>query len=331
MSYKVKNGWRAQAFVSGMKPKTKIFHTKRLADDWEATKRSEMLAQKSLPEEQKHTVADAFNKYAAEVSPTKRGKRWELLRIAAFLRDPLLLPHEKIGSLSTAHLTHWRNERSKVVKDGTVLREISLLADVLEYARRDWKWITVNAMSDVRKPKKPPHRDIIYTKSEIKRLLQSMKYSPLKPIIYDCQSVAVTFLVALRTGMRSKEICSIKKEHLMQNYVVLPETKTTPRFVPLDKKVLRLLSKVARRNDETLFGITSKGRDVLFRRYKKKAGIERNLTYHDSRHYAATMMVRFYKVDILTLCKMFGWKDPKHAMIYYNPTPQQMLEKLKRQ
>ena len=33
-------------------------------------------------------------------------------------------------------------------------------------------------------------------------------------------------------------------------------------------------------------------------------------------------------VDVLTLCKIFGWKDPKFAMIYYNPKPSDIAKLL---
>lgn len=40
-------------------------------------------------------------------------------------------------------------------------------------------------------------------------------------------------------------------------------------------------------------------------------------TFHDTRHTAATMIAK--KIDVQDLDKMFGWIDPKMAMVYYNP------------
>lgn len=54
----------------------------------------------------------------------------------------------------------------------------------------------------------------------------------------------------------------------------------------------------------------------LFVRYRKDIGLD-GVTFHDARHTAATWMAK--KVDVLTLCKIFGWTDPKMAMVYYNP------------
>ncbi|MDP3893872.1 tyrosine-type recombinase/integrase, partial [Nocardioides sp.] len=74
-------------------------------------------------------------------------------------------------------------------------------------------------------------------------------------------------------------------------------------------------------------GVSTQTLDAIFRKYRKKAGLS-GFTFHDSRHYAATYLAR--KVDMLTLCKILGWKDPKHALIYYNPTVSMISEMMSR-
>ncbi|MFI8143290.1 integrase, partial [Acinetobacter baumannii] len=49
-------------------------------------------------------------------------------------------------------------------------------------------------------------------------------------------------------------------------------------------------------------------------------------TFHDTRHTAATRIAP--KLPLLDLCKMFGWTDPKRAMVYYNPTSSQIAARL---
>ena len=65
-----------------------------------------------------------------------------------------------------------------------------------------------------------------------------------------------------------------------------------------------------------VFGITTRSLDALFRKYRVRAGLD-GFTFHDTRHTAATWLSR--KLDVLTLCKMFGWKSTKMALTYYNP------------
>ncbi|AKQ59688.1 Phage integrase family protein [Bordetella hinzii] len=69
-------------------------------------------------------------------------------------------------------------------------------------------------------------------------------------------------------------------------------------------------------DDDFVFGLKTASLDALFRKYRERAGLE-GFTFHDTRHTAATMISK--KIDVLDLCKMFGWTDPKMAMVYYNP------------
>jgi len=124
------------------------------------------------------------------------------------------------------------------------------------------------------------------------------------------------FLLALRTGMRAGELTGLEWNRVFDNYCRLPVTKTTPRDVPLSKKALRIIARMRGFDDDLVFGLKSQTLDALFRRARDKAGLS-GFVFHDSRHTAATNIAK--KVDVLTLCKIFGWSDPKQALVYYNP------------
>lgn len=64
---------------------------------------------------------------------------------------------------------------------------------------------------------------------------------------------------------------------------------------------------------------------TLFRRYRERAGLS-GFTSHDCRHTAATIIS--HKLEVLDLCKIFGWTDPKMAMVYYNPHASTLAELL---
>lgn len=65
-----------------------------------------------------------------------------------------------------------------------------------------------------------------------------------------------------------------------------------------------------------MFGISSASLKAVFRKYRKRAELE-GFTFHDTHHTAVTMIAT--KINVLDLCKMFGWTHPKMAMVYYNP------------
>lgn len=67
--------------------------------------------------------------------------------------------------------------------------------------------------------------------------------------------------------------------------------------------------------------------DANFRKYRARAGLS-GFTFHDTRHTAATMLS--HKVDVLTLCKIFGWSNTSQALTYYNPTASDIARRLNR-
>jgi len=319
-----KNGCRAQVYVNGVRD-SKSFRTKREAVAWASAREIELRAEKTMLPGEKFTLVDAMRRYVEEVSPTKRGERWERVRFAALMRDPVLKCDERLCNLKTTHLVDWRNARLKEVKPNTVLREITLLSDLLETARREWHWIDVNPMRDMSKPSKPDHRDTVITRQQIKAMLKAMKYSPNEPVRTVSQSVGACFLLALRTGMRAGELCNLTWRNVHEGYCHLPTTKTKPRDVPLTRKAMAIIERMRGFDHEFVFGLKTQSLDALFRKYRIRAGLE-GFTFHDSRHTAATWIVGSMhsrsipaQQAVFDLCKMFGWKNTNQALVYYNP------------
>jgi hypothetical protein len=147
---KYRDGYRAQVFVKGQRD-SKTFRTKREASSWAAIREVELREESAKPVAEKKTLLDAMRRYARDESPKKRGARWERIRLAAF--ESILPAHLSLAEVTPEMLAKWRDDRLKVVKPGSVIRDIGLLSAVLDIARREWKWIEVNPLSDVRRPR----------------------------------------------------------------------------------------------------------------------------------------------------------------------------------
>jgi integrase len=229
-----------------------------------------------------------------------------------------------IGSVTTTHFAEWRDKRSKEVAPGTVRREISLLSSVLETARKEWRLIDANPLSDIKKPRQPEHRDVVLGRWQIRSLLKALDWQS-GPCKSTKQSVGRALLLALRTGMRAGELCGLSWANVKEDYCILPVTKTKPRNVPLAPKARSIVERMRGWNRHLVFGVKSQTLDATFRKAKSSAGID-GVTFHDSRHTAATWLAQ--KIEVLDLCKMFGWSDPRMAMVYYNPTASDIAKRL---
>lgn len=312
---KVSTGFRIEICVNGVR-ESKIFRTQREAKAWAEQRTTELRGEAKKAPKEKHTLADALDRYERDVSPSKKGHKWEKIRLDAFRKDESIPCGELMGNLTTEMFVEWRDARLKVVSPGSVLRDISLLSDLLETAKIEWKWIDFNPLKEIRKPKKPPHRDTVIQPHEVRKMLKTMGYSPRKSIRTVAQSVAVCFLTAIRTGCRAGELTTLGWDNVHLDYCLV-DGKTGKRNVPLTRKAVRLIEKMKDYDPELVFGTKSQSLDANFRKYKDRAGLS-GFTFHDTRHTAATMMAR--KLNVLDLCRMFGWSSAKQALVYYNPS-----------
>jgi len=316
---KHKSGYRAQVCVKGRRDSS-TFRTKREAEAW-AFQREEEL-RKPLPVSESKTLRDALERYRDEITVGKRGERWELVRITAFLADKNFPADKRMCELEPEDFGRWRDARLKEVSAGSVLRDFSTLSPIIEQARKEWKWISFNPLKDVKKPREPDHREVTISPMQAVRLLRVMGYrrGPCKSVT---QAVCVAFLFALRTGMRAGEICALRWFDVGDGFVKVTgedigagKTKAARREVPIVYQADTLIKLMRGWDDVLVFGLKSQTLDSLFRRYREKAGMV-DVKFHDTRHTAATRISK--KVDVLTLCKIFGWKNTKQALTYYNP------------
>jgi integrase len=249
------------------------------------------------------TVAELFKRYEKEVSEGKKGKRWEVVRLTALGRDRLAAV--RLRQLDTPHVSDWQQRRLEAVSGASVRRERNLLNNVFEIARKEWHWLRKNPFLGIRRPKDGKSRKRTASPAEIAKL--TLRAS-------DKMRRAIT--IALETGMRCSEIASDPR--IKGRVASLVDSKNgEERDVPLSEKAIEAWREP--------IALTAGSISALFARLCDDLDIE-GLTFHDLRHTAATRLAK--KLTLLELCKMFGWKDPRHALIYYNEGADQIAKKL---
>lgn len=339
--YKQKNGaWRVDLEAYGQR-KSKVLKTKVDAKRWAEIQEREFFLNFSTDQALNRkiivTVHEALNRYAKEVSIFKKTAKKEIQRIKYFQN---YLPNADwpLTEYRPEFLKQWEDSVMKrsirPLKASSVLRDYSTLSAFFNWCRKDKGWIDFNPIENIRKPKKPDHRERRTEIEELQAILAALKYTPGSIPTTKMQEVGLIWLIAMATGMRSGEIVNRPMEDifLTKRFINLPDTKNgSARKVPLDDFALQLWAlamKIDRKNSPKVFTISDASRDALFRKARKSAGLENaDITFHDSRHEAASLMARRIK-NALTLCKIFGWKDPKQALTYYNPTNDEILEEL---
>lgn len=338
--YQLKNGkWRAEVKVDDVR-KTKVHPSEFAAKNWaQQIERDIILNNQTLAALRSDvvlTLSEALTRYSNEVSAHKKTGKKEKQRIEYF-KNTLKNIDWPLVKYKSEFLADYRDEvmkRSiKPLKPSTVRRDFSLLSSFFSWCREK-KWIQHNLVSEVKLPPKPVNRERRIEQLEIEKMLAALKYIPGAIPQTKMQEVALIWLIALATGMRSGEIVNrLPKEVLLaKRLVILPDTKNgTVRKVPLDTFAVELWTlamKIDRKASPKVFTVSDSSRDALFRKARKQAGLDGvDLTFHDSRHEAASLMARRLK-NALTLCKVFGWKDPKFALVYYNPTNDEIVDEL---
>lgn len=303
------------------------FATKREADDWNARRTLELRAESKDGPGSNKTLLEVFRAYADQVTPKKRGNAKELIRLLAFEdQEAHPLPLKKrVQDVTSEELGKWRDARLAKNLPATVLRDMGLMSAVFEHARTEWKWVKVNPMRDVRRPQTNEHRDRLITGPETRKMLRQLGHA--KTVRTVSQAIAAAFLFALATGMRAGEICKLRWVDVRGDYAILThtKTKTTGRHVPLGPMARHVIRRMEGWDREMVFGLQVGTLDAMFRKARKRAGLE-GFTFHDSRHTACTHLAQ--RINVLDLCKMMGWVKTTQALTYYNPKASDIAKRI---
>lgn len=301
---KVGKRWRAEIARKGVR-KSAMFATRQEAKDWAA--HEEFLITGGERVSAAMSLGDLFDRYAREVSPSKRGRRWEQIRLEKLCRDPLA--RKRLSDVGATDLASWRDKRLGEVKTGTVRREMELMSAVFTQAVREWGLLRVSPMATVRKPPPGRPRDRLPTDAEIERLraaaggLDTYSGRAFHAFLFSCE-----------TAMRAGEICGLRWEHITGRVAHLPLTKNgTARDVPLSTKARAMLDELSDR--AKVFDMVPSQLDANWRKLRAKAGVK-GLTFHDARHAGVTQLAQ--KVEVMDLARIVGHKNISQLLIYYN-------------
>lgn len=126
------------------------------------------------------------------------------------------------------------------------------------------------------------------------------------------------FLFSLNTGLRFCDIVELKWRNVYHDRVVIKSQKKTgkPVYVDLNQNAKKILEVVQGEYDEQVFQLPSlTGCLKTLKTWTKKAGINKNITWHSARHSIAVNML-ILGTDIKTVSGILGHSGLKHTEKY---------------
>lgn len=340
--------WQARIRVKGQASIEKSFLTRADAEAWAKITESEIIRGIYIKrtDAERTTLADALDRYEREITPGKRGIETEWQRIKAWKADKLA--KKSLAVLRGADFAQWRDSRLKKVKPGTVRREIGLISNLFNVARKEWGYDGLqNPIESIRLPAENNARSRTFYEGEEEGLLAALELAEREDTGRWGTGCGNSWLMpivqlALETAMRRSELLAMRWENirLADRVVHLPLTKNgRTRDVPLSSRAVEILRGLPRTIRGPVFPLTANAVKLGFvravrrawRRYKEAGGTDdrmfADLHFHDLRHIAVTRLAEKLP-NIIELASVSGHQDVRMLRRYYHPRAEDLARKI---
>lgn len=340
--------WQVRIRIKGFEPLEMSFSTHADADAWGKITEAEMLrgAYIKRSDAERTTLYAALDRYERELTPSKRGAAVELLRIKAWKANRLAT--KSLASLRSVDFARYRDERLKKVAPATVCRELDLVGNLFNVARREWGLEGLqNPVEAIRRPSVNNARDRVFREGEEALLIQALEDHAAqsgRKYRHGTRNVWVKPLVmlALETAMRRGELLALDWENirLHDRVAYLPLTKNgSSRSVPLSSKAVAILKALPRTLHGPVFPITANALKLAFARavtrarrlYIESGGTDArvlvDLHFHDLRHIAISRLAEKLP-NVIELAAVSGHRDVRMLNRYYHVRAEDLAAKL---
>jgi integrase len=314
-----KGQFRCQIQKLGVR-ESQIFDRKGEAQRWGIQREAEIEAEKTG---RGVTFGQVAGRYLREVSTKKKSAvEWETRRMGYFRE--FFGESTPILTITRKHIAKWIDHRLETVSGSTVNREGNLLSNLFRKARLKWEYMQHNPMEGVEWPDDEDAREFVWNWRQIRRVLRYCQGSQgIKT-----QQVGIAFHIALRTGMRAKEVLLASRRG---NVAVINDSKTTRKGKLVDFPLTYQGRRVMDRYASTPWQVGPNELSVLFHKACLGCGVRKpkvdGPTFHDARATALTLMARKMPVEQLQ-------RISRHRKVqtlldhYYRETNEQIAARL---
>jgi integrase len=274
-------------------------------------------------------VADLLKRYLDEVTPTKRGRVDEAIRVRNFLKQPFA--SVTLNDVTASMFSAYKDKRLNEVKPSTVRRELAILRSIINYGIREWGVsITENPISKIAIPSDGKSRTRRVDPEELDLLL-SLSETRRAPFLF----FGIT--IALETGMRRGELLSVLWSDLDLSRSLL-RIRTTKngheRVIPLSMKATKAFEELKALSAEEsgqILPLSPNAFRLAWQRLKQEASGQlptiTSLRFHDFRHEAIS---RFFEkgLTVPEVALISGHRDVRMLFRYTHLKPESVLSKL---
>jgi integrase len=225
-----------------------------------------------------------------------------------------------LSQITTPLVADYQDERLEEVKEATVYQELSLLRRMFNVARKRWKWVKDNPVSDgdlsfsvgTRNA-----RDRWLTVEEEDMLLEKATNPVwLRPLL----------ITALHTGMRRGELLALTRKDIdfPRRLIRVERSKNgEKRSIPMSQTLYETLGTIKVGDiSGTLFPIAIRSLRAAYDEALAKAGIT-DFHFHDLRHTFATRLVQNGQ-DLYKVQKLLGHKSIVMTQRYAHHYPESL-------
>ncbi len=315
------NRWQARVQRKGQKDLAKSFLNKPDAEKWARSIEIEIDRGTYINSDyaQKTLFKEIFQRYLDDLALHIKSADNQSIRVRKLMKHPIA--EVNMAQLSPKHIADYRDERLKVIKPNTVIRELAVMSSIINHARREWGLNITNPVKMIKKPSSTPGRNRILNDEELSRLfIQLENISPwYKPLVE----------FALETSMRRGELMSLLWVNINfdKSVAFLPLTKNgDSRYVPLSLKAIRILKLLPRDIEGRVFPLNKQTVSILFLRAARRAKVL-DVHFHDLRHMAITRLASKFSNPI-EIAAISGHKSLSMLNRYTHIKAEDLVQKL---
>jgi integrase len=300
----------------------KTFHVLKDAQAW--ARQMEVQADRGdLPSNlhvlQQVTLGDLITRYRDTITIRKRGHRDERIVLNTLLHQPIC--RKRLSEITAVHFAQYRDQRLLQVKPATVKRQLGIIRNLYEVARKEWGFpMKVNPITMLNLKAGDQRRERRLRPGELDRLMHAARA---------CRNPLISRIIqlAVETGMRRGELLAVRRTDIdLSNRTLLISNSKNghSRTIPLTKHAVELLHQCP--GQDRVFPITANAFRLTWERVKRRAGID-DLHFHDLRHEAIS---RFFEMGLNSpeVALISGHRDMRMLARYTHPQRRLITRKL---